>query len=447
MRISADCFSESLNRLRSARVRRRRVLGLLDDPDHLVDVIDGDLQAFEDVLAILGAFLLERRPAGDDRVAVLDEVPQQLLQVHFLRHAVRESQHDRAEGHLHLRMPVQLIQDHHRDGVPLQLDHQPHALFVGLVTDVGNAFELLGERQVANLLVDPLRAHLVGELGDDDLLLACGLFFLHQRSGANHDPPPPLLVALLDPFAPVDDAARGEVGSLDEFPQVLHAGVGVVDQVGDGPHRLHEVVWRDVGGHAHRDPRRAVDDEIREPAGEHGGLAQPVVEVGDEVDGFLVDVRQHRHGDARQAGFRVAVRRRGIAVDRAEVPLPIHERVAQRERLDHAHEGVVQGHVAVRVILAQHVAHHRRAFLVGPAGHETELVHGVEDAAVNGLETVAHVRQRALHDHAHRIVEEGLADLVLDEPRQDAFALDWTGHVRSRRPVSGVRRRLRAETC
>jgi len=82
----------------------------------------------------------------------------------------------------------------------------------------------------------------------------------------------------------------------------------------------------------------------------------------------------------------------------------------------------------VRVILAEHVAHHRRALLIGAAGDEPELVHGVQDAAMHGLESVSDIGQRALHDDAHRIIEERLLELVFDEARDDPFAGVRCGH-------------------
>src|SRR6266566_69068 len=64
--------------------------------------------------------------------------------------------------------------------------------------------------------------------------------------------------------------------------------------------------------------------------------------------------------------------------------------------------------IATRVILAEHFADDGGGFLVRPARNEAELVHGVEDAPVDGLQPVAHIGQRALHDDAHGIVEERL---------------------------------------
>ncbi len=48
--------------------------------------------------------------------------------------------------------------------------------------------------------------------------------------------------------------------------------------------------------------------------------------------------------------------------------LPVDEWIAQREILHHAHERVVHALVAVRVILAEHVADHGCAFLYGRPG-------------------------------------------------------------------------------
>ena len=82
----------------------------------------------------------------------------------------------------------------------------------------------------------------------------------------------------------------------------------------------------------------------------------------------------------------------------------------------------------VAMTMLEDIADDGRALFVGAARHESQLVHRVEDAAVHRLQAVAHVGQRALHDDAHRIIEERLAHLVFDQARQDAFADVRTGH-------------------
>ncbi len=91
-------------------------------------------------------------------------------------------------------------------------------------------------------------------------------------------------------------------------------------------------------------------------------------------------------------GLGVAGRRRAV-VERAEVAVAVDEGQAQRERLGHAHERVVDRLVAVRVVLAHHLADDALALDVAAVGTQPELVGAVEDAPLDGLEPVARVGQ------------------------------------------------------
>jgi len=86
------------------------------------------------------------------------------------------------------------------------------------------------------------------------------------------------------------------------------------------------------------------------------------------------------------------LRRRVIAVDIAEIALAVDQRVALGEILRQADEGVVDGDLAMRVELADDVADDARALLVACRGIEAELLHRVEDAAMDRLQPVAHIR-------------------------------------------------------
>src|SRR5262249_60782581 len=112
---------------------------------------------------------------------------------------------------------------------------------------------------VADLLDHPFGGHLVRKLGDDDLLLPGRLLLFDRRPGPDDDAPTPLLVALLDPVAAVDNRARGTIGPPDELAHILEGGRGAIDEVVDRLDRLAEVVGGDVGRHPYRDPRRSVD--------------------------------------------------------------------------------------------------------------------------------------------------------------------------------------------
>ena len=68
--------------------------------------------------------------------------------------------------------------------------------------------------------------------------------------------------------------------------------------------------------------------------------------------------------DLAQAHLGVAHRRRRIAVDRAEIALPVDQRQAHGEILRHAHQRVVDRLVAVRMVFTDDVADDARRLAV-----------------------------------------------------------------------------------
>ena len=329
-------------------------------------------------------------------------------------------------------MLEQVVQDAVRVGVALDLDVDAHPVAVRLVAQVGDALELLGLDQVGHLLEQGGLVHHVRQLGDDDRhAAAAGL--LEGDLGADDDAAATVGVHLADGvdglvlagdrvaagLVAEDRAAGREVGALDVLAEIVRGQLRVFDQGAGGIADLAQVVGRDVGRHADGDAGRAVDQQVGELGRQDRRLFLGAVVVVDEVDGVLVDVGQHLGRDARQAGLGVAHRRGAVAVDRAEVALAVDERVAHREVLGQADQGVVDGGVAVGVVLAHHLADDRGALAVGRAGREAHLAHRVEDAAMDRLEAVADVGQRARHDDAHRVVEVAGPHLVLDADGSD----------------------------
>jgi hypothetical protein len=68
---------------------------------------------------------------------VINEVLDDLFQVHHLGPPFDKCQVDDAKGVLHLRVLVQLVQHNTGHCAPLQHDHDAHAFAVRLVTDIG----------------------------------------------------------------------------------------------------------------------------------------------------------------------------------------------------------------------------------------------------------------------------------------------------------------------
>ena len=251
-----------------------------------------------------------------------------------------------------------------------------------------------------------------------------------------------------------DEAAGGEVRALDVLEAEVEVGArvfgvafgGVALEQGDaGVHDLGEVVGRDVGGHADGDAGAAVDDEVGDARREDGGLERGLVVVGGEVDGVGVDVGEHLAGDPGEAGLGVAHGGGWVAVDGAEVALAIDHRVAQGEGLREADHGVVDGGVAVGMVVTHDVADDLGGLGVLLVELEAHLLHAVEDAAVDGLEAVAYVGQGAADDDRHGVVEVRPAHLFLNIDRVEecgAGTLDAGGGRRAaspgRRGIVGV---------
>ena len=78
----------------------------------------------------------------------------------------------------------------------------------------------------------------------------------------------------------------------------------------------------------------------------------------------------------------------------------------------------------MRVVLAHDLADDLRALDVLAVRLEVQLVHHVQDAAMNGLQTVADVGQRPPDDDRHGVVEIRRAHLLLEPARLDVAAAD-----------------------
>jgi len=141
---------------------------------------------------------------------------------------------------------------------------------------------------------------------------------------------------------------------------LVDTDLGIVQQRQTGGNHLGEVVRRNVGGHPHRDPRRAVDQQIGDPGRQHLRNLLGFVIIGHEIDGVLAQVGEQCMSDLRHADFGVAHRRRSVTVDGTKIALPVDQGVAQRKRLRHAHYGVIDRGVSVGMVFTDHIPDHPR---------------------------------------------------------------------------------------
>lgn len=85
--------------------------------------------------------------------------------------------------------------------------------------------------------------------------------------------------------------------------------------------------------------------------------------------------------------------------------MAVDEHIAHGKVLRQTHHRVVHGRITVGMIPAEHVADAGSGFFERLIRGQIVLIHGVEDAAVHGLETVAHIRQRTPDDDGHGVLD------------------------------------------
>ncbi|MNM28938.1 hypothetical protein D3C81_394640 [compost metagenome] len=390
----------------------------LDQFDHLVDVGQRNGQAFQHVGTGARLAQLEHGAAGDHFATVADEGLQHLLEVHQLRAAIDQRHHVDAEHRLHLGLLVEVVEHNLGRLAALDFDVDAHAVLVGLIAQLADAFDLLFLDQLGDLLDQTRLVHLVRNFSDDDRFAAVvGHFDIGLGTDAHAATAG--AVAGDDAGGAVDDACGREIRARDELHQAVDIDFRIVDQRDAGIDRFGEVVRRNVGRHAHRDTGRTIDQQVREPGRHDRRLQFLFVVVGLEIDGFLVDVRHQLMREPRHARLGVSHRRGGVAVDRTEVTLAIDQHVTQRERLCQTHQRVVHRLIAMRVVLTDDVTDDTCRLEVGLVAVRVEFIHRKQHTTMHRLEAIARIWQRAPHDHAHGVIEVALAHLVFQVDLDD----------------------------
>src|SRR5699024_9071679 len=363
--------------------------------------------------ASLGSAVFTAAP--DHVEAVVDVDLEQFAQAQGLRLAVDEGDVVDAEGFLHRREPVELLQDGFGVEAVLQLDDQAQTLIaVGEVLQVRDSLESLGLHQLLDAADDLLRSHVVGEFGDDQAV-ASGRDLFDGDRGAGLETAASTFVGVPDAVETDDGAAGGQVRSGDDLHELVQGRVRFGDQMARGGHDLAEVVGGHVGGHPDRDAGGAVHQQVRERGGQDFGFGLLSVVVRLEVDDVLVDTFDHQLGGSGQPCL--GVTHGGgcvVTAQGTEVAVPVDQGHTHGEGLAEPDQGVVDGGVAVGVQTTHHVPDHAGTFDVTTVRSQPHFVHLIEDAPLHRFHAVACVRQSALVDDRVRVLQAAASHLLGD---------------------------------
>ena len=89
----------------------------------------------------------------------------------------------------------------------------------------------------------------------------------------------------------------------------------------------------------------------------------------------------------------------------APVALAVDQGVAITEGLSHEYHGFVAGTITVWVEFTEHIPHGSRRFGIFGLMVQAKLTHCIDDASLHRLQPIGYVRQRAVVDYVHGVVQ------------------------------------------
>ena len=291
---------------------------------------------------------------------------------------------------------------------------------VRFVAQVLDHRQLLREHLLRDLLQHLGARDLVREGGHDDRAVLALEARAHPNASGS------ALVHCDELVARGDDLGIGrEVRAAHVLAEIADGNLRLVEEPDAGGDDLAQVVRGNVGRHADRDSRRTVQQHVREPGREQLRLVERAVEVRVPLDGAFAQLPQQDLGEPGELRLGVAHRRERLRiVGGPPVALAVDQRIARRERLRKQHHRLVAGALSVRVELAEHVADGARGLLVLRTGGKAQLRHRVDDASLHRLQPVADMRQGAIENHVHRVVEVRLLGEVLQRAAFDLLEIE-----------------------
>lgn len=403
-----------------------------DDLNHPVEVEIGDQIAFEQLDPVGDLAQPMPRASFQHHELMLDPGLQRAAQRHHPRRAILvEHVEVQADPRLQIGKAEQSVHQHLRiDRAAARLQHDAH-LGIRFVAHVGQDREFLVVDQAGDLFDQLALLHAVGNLADNHLPSAA-LLTLDYPTRAHPEAAAPGGVAFRDHRCRIDHQPAGRKIRTLHIVQHRHVGcVGLVDQHDRGIEQFGGIMRRDTGGHADCDAARAVRQQIGEQAGEQFRLLLLTVVRRAIGDGILVQPVHQVDRDLRQPRLGVAIGGGIIAIDVAEIALPVDQRIAQREILREADHRVVDRLVAMRMVLADDVADDARAFLVTLRWIELQQPHRPQKTPVNRLQAIAHIRQGSRGDRRQCIDQIAVGQSGIERRIEDADRgfLKVGGHI------------------
>ena len=246
-----NCFALNLIQAK-ALVHALLCLGIIlraaNDVDNLVDVINCGQKAFQNMDALLSLIQVELSTTAYNINLVINVVTKNLAKRKRTRNTVNQGQVNDAKVGLKLSLLIEIVQNNLWYSVTLEVQNNTHALTVGLIAHVRDAFNFLLVNCLSNLLLEKTLVNLVWNLGNNKALTTA-LNLLNVDFCADRNRTAASLVGIFDALSTHDDATCWEIRTRKNGHELLSGNVWVLNHHANSVSYLTKVVRRNVGSH------------------------------------------------------------------------------------------------------------------------------------------------------------------------------------------------------
>ena len=127
-------------------------------------------------------------------------------------------------------MLVKIVQNDFRHFTAFKFDYQAHAVFIGLVANIRNAFDFLFVDEFGDTLLQGLFVDLIGQRVDNNRLAIGGKIF-EVRFGTHDDSATARAITFAHANDAIDNATCRKVWCGDELDQLINCALRVAQTI------------------------------------------------------------------------------------------------------------------------------------------------------------------------------------------------------------------------
>ena len=376
-------FEQSLKGVKCRIHSRVSLLGRLALFEYLIDFILNENPFERSHMPLLGKLVEPYLQLLTQQVAsVLGIVAKDILHTEEAGFAIANDARVGRNGHLAIRESVECIDGLIDTLARCNMYQQLHGRS-GIIINAPD-FNFTSLRSLHNRLLDALRSGRIGNLGNGDGAL---IDLIDAGTNLHCTAPQTIVVA-----AYVHQATRGKVGEEFEIlaPEVSHTAV----------QEFVEVVGQNLRCQAHSNTLNTLRQQQRELHGQRYGLFVPTV-IREHPLGNL-GAEHHLQSKLREPCLNIT--RSRCTVTRENVT-PVTLGINQEVFLSELHQRIANRSVTVGVEL--HSVSHNVSNL--DAATIVHSAHRVQNAPLNGFQTIVDVGHRTLQNNIRSVVQEPIA--------------------------------------